>query len=231
MKRLFELVAAVRQRFPKDCFFEDFEASLEVPVKRLHFARYEAALVRLKDDSWAILKKKCLAHYMDWRSGQIKQGFFNRLNEAFAYEYLVDEGHENVRFIKEDKTNKMPDIESIMKGRKRFCEVKSMGITDNEVFKRYGIGLPPRPNRPLDYARLGEPFFKKLGGALHVAKNQIDSVRGKGTVFILVRFDDICLDYFDNYVVEIEKFCRMTSIDSLVIKAFKHGELVTCWSH
>ena len=57
MKRLFELVAAVRQRFPKDCFFEDFEASLEVPIKRLHYARYEKALLGIEDDSWSILKK------------------------------------------------------------------------------------------------------------------------------------------------------------------------------
>jgi hypothetical protein len=167
---------------------------------------------------------------MDRRPGQIRQGFFNQLNEAFAYEYLVDEGRQNVRFVEEDKANKAPDIEFTVKDRKQFCEVKSIGITDNEIFNRYGVGTPTKSDRPASYQSLGEPFFKKLEGVLEVARDQIESVRSEGIVFILVRFDDICLDYFGSYLLEIENFCRTTSADSLVIKALKYDEVVTCWS-
>ncbi len=64
----------------------------------------------LDDESWHILKEKALQHYFDHRKSQKTQGFFNQLNEAFAYRYLVNKGFKNIRFIKEDK-NKRPDIE------------------------------------------------------------------------------------------------------------------------
>ncbi|MGA8409167.1 MAG: hypothetical protein WB680_18480, partial [Candidatus Acidiferrales bacterium] len=109
MKRFRELIAAVREKHPSDTFFADFESScLREPLKRKHYRCYNDALMLLDDESWNILKEKAVKYFMVRREGQLKEGFFNQLNEAFAYRYLLHRGMENIRFVKEAKV-KRPD--------------------------------------------------------------------------------------------------------------------------
>ena len=103
LKRFHELVSEVRTRFPEDTFFDDFEELLRDPEKRKHYRAYNDALVFLDDDSWSVLKTKSIRDFMNEREGQLKQGFFNQLNEAFAYRYLVRKGFSNVRILAEGK--------------------------------------------------------------------------------------------------------------------------------
>ena len=56
------------------------------------FLAYDRALSTLDDESWDILKNKALQHYLDHRNGKRKEGFFNQLNEAFAYRHLIKQG-------------------------------------------------------------------------------------------------------------------------------------------
>ena len=90
MKRIPELIYAVRNRFSKDKFFANFEKScVETPIVARHYGFYERALATLDDESWEILKEKAIKHFPDHRKGQLEQGFFNQLNEAFAYRHLI----------------------------------------------------------------------------------------------------------------------------------------------
>src|SRR3974390_3112899 len=89
----------------------------------------------LDASSWKILKKKAVDHYMNQRRGQRKQGFFNQLNEAFAYRYLCRRGFRRVRFIQEG-AQKTPDIRFSDHGILKCCEVKTIGISDDEIKRR-----------------------------------------------------------------------------------------------
>lgn len=86
MKRIREIIADIRNRYPDDDFFSDFESSCRnSPIMKKYYQVYNNALIVLDDESWKILKEKALQHYFDHRRGQKKQSFFNQLNEAFAY--------------------------------------------------------------------------------------------------------------------------------------------------
>jgi hypothetical protein len=93
MSRIRELVNVVSRTHPNDRFFDRFEESCRSnPAKMKAYRTYEDALRLLDFESWNILKVKAIAHFLDHRSGQLKQGFFNQLNEAFAYRHLLRQG-------------------------------------------------------------------------------------------------------------------------------------------
>jgi hypothetical protein len=90
MKRIRELIATVTKKYPNDQFFADFEESCRInTAKRSWYRTYDIALQTLDKESWQILEEKAVKHFNDHRPGQLKQGFFHQLNEAFAYNYLV----------------------------------------------------------------------------------------------------------------------------------------------
>jgi hypothetical protein len=127
-----ELIAEVRGRYPKDDFFSNFEESCRIwPNKRKYYQRYERLLKILDKESWNILKEKALKHFLHHREGQRKQGFFNILNEAFAYRYLFSKVFDNVRFLEEEKNRSNPDITFTLKSDLKCCEVKTLGISDD----------------------------------------------------------------------------------------------------
>src|SRR6267143_826505 len=120
MKRFRELIADIRKKYPDDKFFVDFESSCRVePAKARHYRSYDDALMLLDDMSWNILKGKAIEHFGNERDGQRKQGFFNQLNEAFAYRYLMRKGFGNVRFI-EEGNRKRPDIRFVDRKKERY---------------------------------------------------------------------------------------------------------------
>jgi isocitrate dehydrogenase kinase/phosphatase len=88
MKRFDELVAGIRQRFPDDLFFDNYEDL--VIDKQEHYRCYNDAFIILDDESWNILKLKAIQHFPDEREGQLKESFFNHLNEALAYKFLLE---------------------------------------------------------------------------------------------------------------------------------------------
>jgi hypothetical protein len=93
MQRIRELIASTKTKYPSDEFFSSIETTWKTSRQaRAQYAGYERALRVLDPESWAALKAKAVAHFSDHRKGQLKQGFFNQLNEAFAYEHLVRSG-------------------------------------------------------------------------------------------------------------------------------------------
>jgi hypothetical protein len=219
MKRFIELVADVRERFPDDDFFADFDDSCRVePVKRKHYRSYNEALTLLDDESWNILKEKAIEHFKDERDGQRKQSFFNQLNESFAYRYLLNKEFENVRFIKEGK-KKSPDISFIDRGTEKYCEVKTVGISDDEISRRSSHGVHDGGV----YFNLSTGFQNKLEADINRAWEQIHSLGESGLVFILVRFDDVALDHYRRYRNQLIEFCRKRGFENLSIKIGHRG--------
>jgi hypothetical protein len=222
MKRFRELVADTRKRYPADDFFADFEKSCQLePYKKRHYRSYNDALLLLDNESWNILKEKAIEHFVNEREGQRKQGFFNQLNEAFAYRYLLRKGLKNVRFIKEGK-QKSPDIYFVDRGTESYCEVKTVGISDDEIIRRSSNGVHDAEV----YFNLSTGFTNKLAANIDRAWEQIHSLGETGLVFILVRFDDMALDYYSRNRRQLTEFCRNRGFKNVVIKIGHRGSKI-----
>jgi len=140
------------------------------------------------------------------------------LNEAFAYRYLVRQGCSEVRLIKEDGT-RSPDISFIIDKAQRYCEVKTLGISDDEIDRRTsGDVFDGRY-----YVHLSKSFLdKKFSDAITHANEQILS-RGQGLIYVIMRFDDIALDYYENYKKQLIRFSIENRFDNLFIKIGLRG--------
>jgi hypothetical protein len=177
----------------------------------------------LDAESWNILKTKSLQHYMDHRKGQRKQGFFNQLNEAFAYRYLVGTGVSGVRFIQEGKASR-PDIGYTCNFVQMYCEVKSLGISNDEIVRR---------NEGIVYdgtvhAKLDDGFINKFCDAVKQARRLIGALGSNGLVYLVVRLDDIALDYYRTYRKQLIDTCRKNGFDNLFIKIGLLGNKRLC---
>lgn len=215
MRRIRELVAAVRQMYPSDRFFDRFEESCrENTSKKKAYRTYEDALRGLDHESWEVLKAKALKHFRDHRNGQLKQGFFNQLNEAFAYRHLVQLGHRRIKLLAE-QGSRVPDLQyfDVDGGLLRHCEVKTIGISDEEISRRSSHEVFTNT-----YLRLSEGFLNKLADAIAKARTQIAAQGTNGLVYVLVLLDDIALDYYQDYRRQLAQFAQDKKIDDVHIK-------------
>jgi len=183
-------------RCPGDGFFVGVSKTLSIePDARKYYLAYEQALSTIDQESWETLQEKAIAHFIDHREGQQKQGFFNQLNDAFAYEYLIKEGCKDVRVLREGK-GIQSDIEYTKNSEKCFCEVKTMGISDAEIEWRAASRVNPQVRS--SFQELFGGFLRKLKSALDTAGRQIKARGGTGLIYIVVHFDDIAFDdYWD----------------------------------
>jgi hypothetical protein len=213
MGRIRELITIVRQAHPNDKFFENFDESCRMnESKRRHYRTYDEALRYLDVKSWKILKEKAVKHFRNHRIGQLKQGFFNQLNEAFAYRYLFRRGYSEVRMLPESAVS-TPDISYLQAGVLKHCEVKTIGISDKEIKDR-GSGRA----RYLNYAELEDGFFNKFESAFQVARRQIARQTTEGLVFFVVLWDDLAVDYYPEYRQTIVSYCHTHKIHNVYFK-------------
>ena len=214
MRHIRELIALTKAAHPDDDFFAGVEQTLKVePLARRQYQAYERALSILDSESWGVLQAKAVAHFADHRPGQRKQGFFNQLNDAFAYQYLVRRGYKQVRILREvGKTQ--PDIEYLDGREKHFCEVKTIGISDEVIARRAKV----RVTSSSIYHELSRGFLSKLESALDTADRQIKARRGKGLIYLLVHFDDFTLDYYDRYRKQIAACLESHTAESIYVK-------------
>jgi len=218
MSRIQELIEAVTSKYPGDQFFADFEeSSRTIPSKRSAYRRYLDALRVLDNRSWAILKDKAVKHFRDHRPGQLKQGFFNQLNEAFAYRYLVRSGCTGVEMVPEQASS-TADIRYVEAGEIKHCEVKTLGISNEEISRRGSADVFTNA-----YVNLNPGFFRKLVSDIDDAEAQIAAHRTGGLVYLVVLFDDIALDYYSEYRQEIIAICPKRTIHDVYIKMGLYG--------
>jgi len=219
MKRIREIIADLRHRYPGDDFFSGFEESCRLsPGKRYYYCLYNKALMVLDDDSWRILKDKAVRHYLDHRKGQRKQGFFNQLNEAFAYRYLVGMGFHDVRLI-EEGARTSPDVRFAVHNTQHYCEVKTLGISDDEIDRRSLRNV-------IDgevYVSLSDGFLNKFSDAVATAQKQIQAWGPNGLIYVIALFDDIALDYYQNYRKQLIEFASNNGFENLFIKIGLRG--------
>lgn len=194
MKRLNELIQKVITSEKDDGFFNQIEFDpINQPLAYKLYAAYEQALLCLDSESWNILSTKAIEHYGQHRDGQLKEAFYNQLDEAFAYQYLVNQGYENVKFFEENKKKKTPDLCYKIDEKQFYCEVKSIGVSVDEICrsksgKVYDAGEV--------YCSLKEGFFKKLKNKFSDANTQLSDY-GEGLIFIFIpRFDDFTHMYY-----------------------------------
>ena len=219
MKRIHEIIDNLRCRYPCDDFFSCFEESYRIsPQKRATYHLYNKALMVLDSESWEILKEKALQQYPNHRKGQTKQGFFNILNEAFAYRYLVCRGFHDVRLIKEG-VRPSPDIQFAVHNTQNYCEVKTLNISDDEINRRISQNV-------IDgwvYVSLSDSFLNKFSEAVAKARKQIQAWGPSGLVYIIMIFDDIALDYYQNYRKQLIRFAQNNGFENLFIKIGLRG--------
>jgi hypothetical protein len=219
MRRICEIVSAARSLHPKDDFFTNFEEKCRtMPAVSKTYRAYGRALAILDNESWTILKSKALRHYLDHREGQKKQGFFHQLNEAFAYRHLVNQGFHDVRFLKEGR-KKTPDIAYVHRGVNAYCEVKSLGISEDEIVRRNTIASFD----PSIYSALSDGFANKFHDAARNAMEQILSWGTEGLVYIVVVFDDFTLSYYENYRSQLVGLSHTIDSDNLFVKIGLRG--------
>ncbi len=214
MRHIRELVAFAEAAHPNDRFFANLEQTLRFfPDLRAQYHAYERALCLLDSESWAELRAKAIAHFKDHRRGQLKQGFFNQLNEAFAYQHLVRRGFRKVRVLREfGKTQ--PDIEYADGDEKHFCEVKTIGISEEQI-ARWNARQAFRSSV---YHELSAGFVGKLQSTLDLANLQIKACGTKGLIYLLILFDDFTLQNYKRYRRQICHCILTHSAENIYVK-------------
>ena len=220
MHRVLELVRKVRAQFLDDRFFFEFESSChENRLKREFYLSYEKVFGCLDEESWEALKLKALLHFMDHRPGQWKAGFFNQLNEAFAYRYLVSIGCTNVVFLPEKKKSKQPDLGFSRMGAPGLCEVKSISISDDEIQRR-------NSHEYIDgsvYATLSPGFMNKLKATIGSAETQISALPESSIIYVVIEFDDFMQDYQAEYRSQLQAFLSKCQSNNLILQVGRFG--------
>ncbi|MFZ0870067.1 MAG: hypothetical protein WAM90_04985, partial [Rhodanobacter sp.] len=195
MKRVRELISMVQEQYPADRFFVNFEQTRRLSwAMRAQYEAYERAFICLDEQSWVDLRTKALRHFNDHRVGQRKQGFFNQLNDAFAYQYLLSRGFDDLRVLAEDG-KKRPDLSYSHNEELCFCEVKTISVSDDEIARRSS----GKSFSSANYCELTSEFFSKLSSTLDMAFDQINSQGGGGLIYLILNFDDLALDHYDTY--------------------------------
>lgn len=223
MKRLKELIQKIIIAEKHDSYLETMKTNLEDPSWRSTYNPYEEALQCLDNNAWNRLSGKAIEHYQQHRAGQLKEAFYNQLNEAFAYQYLVNQGYKNVEFFEENKKKKTPDLSYKINEKQFYCEVKSIGVSVDEICRSklgevYDAGEA--------YCSLQEGFFKKLKDKFNEANIQI-SEYGEGLIFIYIpRFDDFTHMYYSRYKEQIIEFITSYEIIEVYIKIGNLGDFI-----
>lgn len=225
MKRLKELIQKVITSEKDDGFFNQIEfGPINQPLAYKLYAAYEQALQCLDSESWNILSTKAIEHYRQHRDGQLKEAFYNQLDEAFAYQYLVNQGYKSVKFFEENKKNKTPDLSYRINEKQFYCEVKSIGVSDDEICRSSKSGQDYDACEA--YCSLKEGFFKKLKNKFSDANTQLSNY-GEGLIFIFIpRFDDVTHMYYSRYREQIIEFITSYEVIEVYFKIGFNGEFI-----
>lgn len=224
MKRLKELIQKVKTSGKDNGFFDKIEFdTINQPLAYKWYTTYELALQCLDSESWNILSAKAIEHFT--KNATSQYDFYNHLNEAFGYQYLIQQNYNNVKFLEENKSKKKkssPDLSYQIDEKQLFCEVKSIRVSNDEQ-NRSSSGESYEGSI---YLSLSDNFFNKLQGHLEKAKTQI-SMYGEGLIFIFIpSFDDISHMYYSRYREQIIEFITSYEVIEVYIKVGILGDFI-----
>jgi hypothetical protein len=210
MHRLKLLLTELRSKFPDDSYLRDHDGIIKesLVLSRIHDS-YERVLATLDVGAWEVLRNKAMQNFTHHESARGKQAFFDHLNEAFAYRFLLRSGCSCISFIEEPATQKKkggqvrsPDLRFMQDGVVRYCEVKTINVSDNQLARDSSF------DRAYDSSifDLHRPFFAKLGATVCKALSQFEHFDGKGLVYLLIHSDDRALDDLETQKAQIANF-------------------------
>lgn len=207
MPRVYELQDLIYDRSAPTAYFQNFDNSVQqFPEKRTTWLVREKVLQRLDAKSWEFLKNEARPYLTSQvPSGRGHQQLISILNQAFAYGYLIDEGWLDVAFIPRSGVSgqETPDLKGQVNDRKVLCEVKSIGISDDEAARRQSGGSGSTTNL------LGIGFLNKLTSDLRKAKGQIEAYDASNDItriaFVVPDFDDLLGEYKLEYFQQIDR--------------------------
>jgi hypothetical protein len=207
MPRVYELCDLIADRSDSSCYFQDFDRAVasETDRKKAWLAR-EREFQRLDDAAWQFLKDEALLYLsaLDSKCRGWEQ-LISILNQARAYNYLVDRGCSNVRFVERarEKNRETPDLEAELDGARIVCEVKTLNASQAEIERRKSGGVGSGVNV------LPISFFQKFDRTAQKAESQMLAYAGpdaEHTVFFIVNFDDMLGEYKENYFTQIDDY-------------------------
>ena len=118
--------------------------------------------------------------------------------------------------------SKQADLGFMRSGQIGVCEVKSIGISDNEIERRSSHDC-------IDgsvYFELSPEFIKKLESTINVAKSQIAANPDLNLIFVIIEFDDFTHDYIHNYRAQLEQFVSVYPTPNLILQIGRGGIIV-----
>lgn len=218
MSRVYELIDLIEDRSDSSAYFQNFDDSVRYePFKAEVWLAREREFQRLDSESWNFLKSELRPYLTSRHASRGWQQLISILNQAYAYNYLLDEGCSSIKFIPRASGNgiKTPDLSGILNGKQVLCEVKTINISEVESNRRNNGGILSSTDS------LTSGFFTKLKFDLDQAKKQMesydDSVDGRHIVFILINFDDFLAEYKKNYFMQIDQQLAKRFIHNLDI--------------
>lgn len=221
MSRLNDIVQKIEQKCPNDWWIMADKKHVQEdhrfnPQYKKIKIEYNKALDCLDPESFSILKNKICMNFKGEKEqksdGRGKHQMFDLMNEAFAYEFLLNRRAENVTFLQEKNKNKKPDIKFEQCGSVGYCEVKTIHISDKQLeFYKNQESI----DNLIAYERLNEQFFKKLSNTLSTAQNQLKSTNRIDHFFIylIIHFDDFTLEFYQTHEKQIIDFFEQNHPD------------------
>ena len=220
MPRVYELRDLIDDPLSPCAYFQNFDTSIcdDDPSKKQTWLAREEAFQKLDLESWSFLKSEAFPYLTAQDpNGRGWEQLISILNQAYAYNYLVDQGCLVVRFIpRADKAGQeTPDLCGVYKGRKVLCEVKTMQVSENEATCRQA-----QQGRVITNILSGG-FLNKLHHDLCKAKKQLASYASaedtKRIVFLIINFDDALGEYKAGYYAQIDQYLATASFPDIDI--------------
>lgn len=213
LPRLNELRAHIHDANDPNAYFRDFENSLrEIPPKLKQFRDLETELQLLDSDAWTYLKAEAIPYLTRRDPNRGWEQLFNILNQAKAYNFLVRQNHDGVRFIQR-ANEKTPDLTGRKGAARVLCEVKTVNISKDEAGYRAsgqarGVTLT-----------LPQGIFNKLKSDMDTATEQMCAYDATASrkLYCIVNFDDHLHEYADDYRAQLEAYVRNNGDESLEV--------------
>jgi hypothetical protein len=105
-------------------------------------------------------------------------------------------------------------------GLTHFCEVKTVGVSDEEVERRR---IPTRFS-PSGYKHLTAKFLTKLQSTLDLASSQIHARGSGGLIYVVFIPDDFTLEHYSTYRQQLQHCIDRHPERNIFIKVGLNGQ-------
>jgi hypothetical protein len=184
-----------------DAYFQADDTKFSAPLSRAAFLAIERDLQGLDAAAWVALRAEAIRQLTARQGSRGWQRLFSILNQARAYNYLIELGCADVAFVPVS-TRKTPDLAAWLGPTRVLCEVKTIHISDDEVERRTAGGVWK------SVAHVEPGFLEKLRSDIDKASAQMVAFHpGPGArriAYIVVNFDDLFHEYAPECRAHIE---------------------------